>query len=173
MNRTIIAMLSLALAGGCVSPTPLYNEPVTGRTATLVFRNSTIGESSVSLYQDAARCTNRSDSGAIQPQSEKRLKVMANQDIAFTFHLILRTYPTKICHPTLTFLPVENETYEASLSIDRDEKRCLIDLKKIDTHSGGRIPVLPQQRVFRAASSDTSHWCKPLPRSKDQKGQGR
>ena len=97
----IVAVL-LAMAGCAVMKSPDYVAPTTGPTARVTFRNLMDESVSMTLYENAARCSRRRASPLIAASLDRTLVVVAGQPLALTSNYV-STKKRVSCNVTISF----------------------------------------------------------------------
>lgn len=137
------SILSIAiLLTGCAAPSTPYLAPPNS-TATLIIQNNTTGNITGGAYDDATECSgphgfydlNRNlISAASQKQIE--VKIPSGQPFAFIISSTFDALSAReflFCNIVLTFKPIENQSYTAS--VRRSENSCYVDIAVVEQGS--------------------------------------
>lgn len=161
----------IPLLAACAIKSRQYSEPTDISTATLVFKNRSGENGSLTIYDGAERCSRRFITGTVGSSNDKRIRIRADQALAFTAsHGIpgidsnpMGGFSYKICQVTLSFVPVANSNYEATLTSDTTRKMCFVDLKRaitvVTTGVAQLEPVEIQHKKPKIGMSEDSDFC--------------
>lgn len=142
MHKGLIAIfLGTALLAGCASKEPrqAYQEPQSGLTSFVTFRNATPGRVGVAVYESAAACTDRRFIPDLLLGEERTVAVPGGEPVAFTFrYTIPNRTPDRYCEVTASIETVPNGRYEAAIRPHGDTS-CTVEVARIERDSTGRI----------------------------------
>lgn len=120
-----MAATCLATISGCAAT---YQEPTQADAATLVFRKASDFTAQAMIYGGAAECTERHLLPVMDKETELSRRVVPNAPLSFSmFYTKNLLVVAKFCVDTLTFTPIADHNYVATLSVN--DGQCHIDLK--------------------------------------------
>jgi len=111
------ALLAVALISGCAQTEKRpYQDPTSGATAFVIFRNDSPGRANVAVYDDAARCSGRRFLPDLLVGEQNTIRVRAGEPFAFTFrYAVPNTQPQRYCSVSASFDTQADQRYLVSM----------------------------------------------------------
>ena len=157
MVSAAAAVMVLA-AAGCATKRQPYKAPDSGPTARLLYRNAMELAGSVSMYDDAARCSRRSISPDVAAGQTWTTTVPAGKDLALTANYY--SPATRLaCRITISF-PVR-EHHEYLLELRPEPGGCRIQGTELDEDGKAVTPFTTRHRIALTGWDEPSDWCSP------------
>lgn len=162
-------MLKPALVGCCLvalaACTPAtkrpYQEPQSGPSAYVTFRNATPGRTEIALFDDAAQCTGRRHLPALLIDEQRAVRVPGGEPLAFSLRYgVPNTTPPRYCDVLASFETVPGGRYEVTVTAG-GERPCTAQVRQVE----GEQPQGGLHAVLRAPVSSRSEdgpFCYPL-----------
>jgi hypothetical protein len=170
----LLSVGTVVFAAGCATP---YKEPTGSNVASIEFIDETSQPMSVHLHGDAKECTDRVNTGGVQPNSRRKVVVRAEQSTAFTVGMdpkglgishmfgalgaLLGANTYKGCTPTLDFIPEAGRTYVFRMNSDASVCSYQFFARPLAGQPADEaVPVNFTQREWIRASTETGPFCK-------------
>jgi hypothetical protein len=157
----LLFILILSLSSCSLRPR-LYNEPTTGPTSTIEFKNNGTGIGTVEFFRESETCRGREYSETIEPGStiEKRVKANEQNSFSLGYHITgssLSNY--SYCRVYVTFEPKENDKYFSE--IKPNNKGCTLLFYTIsDNGKAESAPGFRKREGIRSPWDENSSFCK-------------
>jgi len=149
---------TLATAGCVATKTPDYAAPTSGPTARVTFRNLMDQTVSMTLYENAARCSRRRASPLIAASLDRTLVVPAGQPLALTSNYFSQAKRVT-CNVTISFDVQPRQDYLVELR-PRYEG-CGLHVDTLDERGLPNAPVETRQRTWTRGWDEESDFCTP------------
>lgn len=162
------ALLAVALISGCAQTEKRpYQDPTSGATAFVIFRNDSPGRANVAVYDDAARCSGRRFLPDLLVGEQNTIRVRAGEPFAFTFrYAVPNTTPQRYCSVTATFDPQAEARYLVSMRQTGDS--CTTEVGQVELGADGRLRPIGGVKVIqrlpaKEPADESGPFCLPVP----------
>ena len=161
LKHALTGSLLLALVA-CAAPVKHpYQEPQTGSTAYVTFRNATPGRTEVAVFGNAATCTDRQYLPDLLIGEQQTVRVPGGDALAFGVrHLVPNSTPPRYCDVLVSFETEPGAGYEVAIRTDGD-RPCTAHVRQIEGEPTGRdLRVLLRAPV--KSHSEDGPFCYPI-----------
>lgn len=158
-KHALISALLLALAGCATPQKQPYQQPQTGPSAQVTFRNATSGRAEVAIFQGAAECTGRQHLPGLLIGEQQTVRVPGGKPLAFGIRYIVpNSTPPRYCDVLASFDTEANGRYEVTIRAD-DGRPCTAHVRQIE---GAARDLRSLLRAPVKSRSEDGPFCFPI-----------